>query len=57
MPSLLLFNFCVCGGDVTWEVRCVIITVKCFAGGVLPGAGKVIICANEFEVWAGGDGC
>lgn len=29
---------------------------ECFAGCVLPGAGEGIICADEFEADAGGEG-
>lgn len=29
---------------------------ECFAGSVLPGAGESIICVDEFEVDAGGEG-
>ena len=32
---VLIWNFCICVGDVTWEVP----FCKCFAGGVLPFAG------------------
>lgn len=44
-------NPCICICYVAWEIA----GGECFAGGVLPCAGEGIVCADEFEVGAGGE--
>lgn len=44
-------NPCIGIGYVAWEIA----GGECFARGVAPSAGKGIVCADEFEVGAGGE--
>lgn len=49
------WNFCVGVGDIGGEIRCIIVSIEGFTGGVLPDAGECIICSNEFEGGASGE--
>ena len=49
------WNFCVGVGDIGGEIRCIIVSIEGFTGGVLPDAGECIVCSNEFEGGASGE--
>ena len=48
----LACNFCVGVGNVAWELA----GGKRLAGGVFPGAGEVIACADKLKIGTGGEG-
>ena len=50
-PLMKLSDTGVDVGYVVWKIA----GGKCFAGGVLPGSGEGVICADEFEADAGGE--
>ena len=55
VPETSAWNLRVGIGNIGGEIRRAIITIEDFTGGVLPGAGESIICADEFKGGAGGE--
>ena len=53
--NALRWNFRIGVSNVGGEIRCATITIEDFTCGVLPCAGKDIICIDEFESDTGGE--